>query len=152
MAIGARIAATYMAAHEALPKMNPPVAGFQTLFAALSRGLHVVDLVEVRTVRCHAIAPLVGAPLFEAALVRFLLVRLVEIGRVQGIREVGVAYYARDPTVSDDEDGAHDLAANYPSCLGGTPLGPLFYDHRVRVMEDALGFQANVRAFHPIAE
>src|SRR5918993_5540613 len=37
-----------MAAYEAFPKVNPPVAGFQTLFAALGRGLYIVDLVQVR--------------------------------------------------------------------------------------------------------
>ena len=78
--------------------------------------------------------------------------RLVEGGRVQGIRDVGVAHHAVDPAVADDEDGGHGLAANCPPGVGRMPLGPLFYDHRIRVVEDAPGFEANVRVIHLLAE
>ena len=111
-----------------------------------------MDLVEVRAVRRHTVFLPVEVLHFETALVRFLLVRLVEVGRAQGTRDVRVAHHAADPAVADDEDRAHGLAANHPPGVGSMPLGQLFYDHRIRVVEDASGFQTNVRATHPLAE
>jgi hypothetical protein len=60
MLILARVAATHVAAHEALPEVHPGIADSQAILATLSRGLHVVDLVEVRAVRCHADVPPFG--------------------------------------------------------------------------------------------
>lgn len=53
VAVGARIATTDMPVGETLPQVDPGVAGFEALLAALGRGLHVAYLVEMAALLLH---------------------------------------------------------------------------------------------------
>ena len=56
MLIGRRIAAAYMTTTKAQAKMDPGVARFQTLFAALRVGMNVPNLVQMGTL-LHTLFP-----------------------------------------------------------------------------------------------
>jgi hypothetical protein len=48
------VAAADMPAGKAEPEVDPPAVGFQAFLAALwGAGSHVVDLIEMRALRCH---------------------------------------------------------------------------------------------------